>query len=183
LINSYKSKFGVSIAKKIVIGRKYLNKKFWGLLNVFAFQYLLIIRSIENEPILKDIKIITQGYDFAIPSNKKNTFIRKFLGHGTWLYTPLVQKGISSKYIQQSVICAMIYEFNEMLIYISNSKKSVFHIDSRGLAKENDWVDELHLKSKIYKKIALAIEKCINSNDQDRKVYTLKNLALITHKK
>ncbi len=77
----------------------------------------------------------------------------------------------------------MIYEFNEMLIQLANFKRlrNVFHIDCRGHAKEDDWFDELHLKSDAFKKVANAFKYCITQNigmenDPTEKVYRVNDL-------
>ena len=165
------STYSPQLSKKVVLGRKFLNKRFHSLLNIFQFQYLLIIRSIENEETLKGIKIITQGYDFAIPSNKKNTIFRLLLGHGSWLHKPMVKKDITDPFEQEAVIAAMLFAFNEMLIYISSLKKNVYHIDCRECANRDDWKDELHLKSKVYNRIALTYKNCIESTNPQQKIH------------
>ena len=174
LLGFYSTRFGNEIATKIITGRKFLNKHFTAVCQVFLFQYLLIIKSIENEPELSNIKIIVQGYDFAIPSNNKNTLLRKTLGHSSWLYKPLKKMGIEDSFEQESVVTAMLNNFNEILEYLSKSKKNVYYIDIRGRAKRDDWNDELHLKSHVYKDIAIAYKDCINSNDNLKKTYKVK---------
>lgn len=165
-----KQAHGDEIAKKVVLGRKFFNGRFWTLLNIFTFQYLLIIRSVENEPTLSNVKIITQGYDYAVPSDKKNKkyLFRKFLGHGTWLYKPLLKRSISNAYEQEAIIVAMIYEFNEMLTYIAKNKTNLYYIDCRGVSNKNEWNDELHLYSSVYKKIATVIKLCIESDGKEK---------------
>ena len=172
LMATYIEEFGSDIAKKLVTGRKFLNGKFWTSLNVLTFQYLLVIRSIENEKDLNEMKIIVQGYDFAIPDNKKGCNIfRRFLGHGKWLFTPLKEKGIVDAFEQESVVATMMFEFNQMLDELSKKKTNLYFIDSRGVAGRDDWRDELHLKSDVYKKIAMTYKKCINSSDKTKKRY------------
>ncbi len=174
-IGFYSQQYGNEIATKIVTGKKFLNKHFNAICQVFLFQYLLIIKSIENEKNLKDTKIVVQGYDFAIPNNNKNTILRKSLGHSSWLYNPLMSMGIIDEFEQESVITAMLYNFNEMLSYISKEKENVYFIDIRGAAKRDDWNDELHLKSHVYKDIANTFKECIDSTDKTKKIYKVKN--------
>lgn len=168
-INAYTAEFGELIATKIVIGRKFLNKHFWAVRQVFLFQYLLIIKSIENQPELKNMKIIVQGYDFAIPDNEKNTLLKKTLGHGSWLYEPLISMDITNTYEQEAIVAAMLFDLNEILDYISKTKKNVYYVDCRGKSNRSDWNDELHLKSSVYKKIAQAFKRCIESDDPSKK--------------
>lgn len=156
---------------RIVLGRDFLSDEFWALLNVFLFQYYILFKNIEKAGKFKNMKIITQGYDFAIPSRNRNIFknpLRLLFGNGKWLSQPLNIKGIYDPEEQRSVIATMLYEFNEMLIYVGSKFNNIYHIDCRGLASENDWRDELHLKGKIYRKIAAKYEECIESNTTTR---------------
>ncbi|TAL67847.1 MAG: hypothetical protein EPN82_13055 [Bacteroidetes bacterium] len=153
-------------AERIQIGRKFLNKEFYSLLNLFRIQYSLVFKSIELSGKFSNMKIITQGYDFAIPSNNRNIFInplRWLMHNGQWLYYPLLNKGISDSEEQRCVIAAMIHEHNELLIDIGKPLNNVYHIDSRGALKDEDWADELHAYSKGFKRIAEVYSKCINS--------------------
>ena len=161
----------VQRADMIVRGTKYLNNDFYGLMKTFEIMYKLFFKRIELSKKFDDMKIITQGYDFVIPSNNKTIFknpLKWVTNNGKWLYYPLVRKGISDKYEQQSILSAMIYYFNEMLIsvgeYCNKNKGTnyVFHIDSRGALKEKEWSDELHPTSKSFRKISNVYIKCIN---------------------
>ena len=162
------------IAEKIVIGRKFLKKDFWDLLNVLRFQYFLIFKNIELSEKFDKMKIITQGYDYAIPSSNKSIFVsplRMLTHNGRWLNIPLEIRGIRKPEEKEAIIAAMIYEFNEMLIDLGRKKKNVYHIDCRGFADKNCWLDELHLKSRYYKTVAKAYVACINSEDPEQKVF------------
>ena len=81
-------------------GLHFLSKKFYPLLMFFHLQYYFLLKVIlkggdNSNPKFGDIKIITQGYDYPLPSFKKRfglnpitwyvPFVRKFLGHGSWL--------------------------------------------------------------------------------------------------
>ena len=165
-------------AEKIVIGKKFLNKDFWATLNVFRFQYLLILKNIQLSKKFDNMKIITHGYDFPIPSSNRNIFkhpLRWFNKNGKWLDEPLRIRGIHEPFEQQAILTAMIHEFNEMLIDLSkkDKNKNLYHIDCRGFASENYWLDELHLKSKYYKEIAKIYVECIESSDTTKKVFKL----------
>ncbi|GAB2622693.1 hypothetical protein GCM10027035_18130 [Emticicia sediminis] len=161
---------------RIVLGRDFLSDDFWALLNIFLFQYYILFKSIEKAGKFSNMKIITQGYDFAIPSNNKNIFqnpLRLLFGNGKWLHKPLNTKGIYDSVEQRSVIASMLYEFSEMLIYVGSKFDNVFHIDCRGIASDKDWRDELHLKGNVYKKIAQMYEECIESDNKEKKVYRI----------
>lgn len=165
-----------SIARKLVVGRKFLNKDFWALLNIFRFQYYLIFKSIRSNPRFKNMKIITQGYDYPIPSSNRSFFghpIRWLMKNGKWLDIPLKIRGIHNGEEQQAILTIMIHEFNNMLIDVGNKFDKIYHIDCRGLASEGCWFDELHLKSRYYRIIAKTYLECIDSVDDEKRVYNV----------
>ncbi|HZY39737.1 MAG TPA: hypothetical protein VFE53_23945 [Mucilaginibacter sp.] len=160
-------------------GLKYLSKDFYALLMFFHLQYYFLMNGILNGGKFPGIKIITQGYDFAIPQHNGGwrfnplhwfkPFIRMFLGNGTWLKTPLQMRGILDPATQENIVYAMIYLFNEMMIKtgslfceMKGLEKSVFHVDSRGSAGRNGWTDELHLLPEHFKNTGMTFIDCIN---------------------
>ncbi len=167
-------------------GLKYLSKDFFALLMFFHLQYYYlldgILRGGEKEPKFGQIKIITQGYDYPLPSFKTTpwnwihpikwyvAFIRTFLGHGGWLKSPMQIRGVNDEKIQQRILYSMIYLFNEMMIEmgtIMNKGREtprVFHIDSRESVKENGWADELHPRPKYFIKTGETFINCIKQN-------------------
>jgi hypothetical protein len=165
-------------------GVKYLSRDFFALLMFFHLQYYTLIDGIIGPPLssnkFSNVKIITQGYDYALPSKAKGfgpnpfnwyiPFIRRFLGHSTWLRTPLLLRGIPEK-VHASIIYAMIYLFNEMMIDIGDifrqrGQHNVSHIDSRGFIPKNGWVDELHPKPRYAMKIGETFVRCINGEGE-----------------
>ena len=167
------------------LGCQYLSKDFFALLMFFHLQYYFLIDCILSKPgkpgKFSDMKIITQGYDYARPSHAKGfglnplnwyiPFIRLFLGHGGWLKEPLQMRGIpDDNELHRKIIYAMIYLFNEMMIDIGRTfreirkQPNVFHIDSRGYVGPGGWVDELHVKPKHAMKIGDVFIKCINES-------------------
>lgn len=172
--------------KRFNEGVKYLSKDFFALLMFFNLQYYFLIKGIltDGKGNMKlgkfaGTKIITQGYDYAVPNDKIAfgvnplrwyiPFIRSFLGHGSWLKTPLLLRGITNQSVQSNIIYAMIYLFNEMMIEtgeefskIPGLEMSVFHIDARGAVGDHGWTDELHPKPEHFKRIAQTFTDCIN---------------------
>lgn len=164
LIDDFAEKKEVPLREDFYEGLPFLSKDFYALLMFFHLQYYFLFNGIlktEKDCVSKfeGIKIITQGYDYPIPSHDKQfginplrwyiPFVRKFLGHGSWLKTPFQIRGINDK-MQQKVLYAMIYLFNEMMIELGdifNKKhqmRRVFHIDSRDSVGQDGWTDELH---------------------------------------
>lgn len=163
-------------------GVRLLSKDFFALLMFFHLQYYDVIsRIVVNAQAPGDkffgIQIITQGYDYAIPSYQKRfgvnpvkwylPFIRFFLGHGGWLKTPMLMRGIRDQKNREDLVYAMIYLFNEMMIDIGtlvNREDCCFvsHIDSRGSLGRNGWADELHPMPAGFIKTGDLFVACIN---------------------
>jgi len=177
---------------EIVRGRRFLNKDFFAFILTIKAQYYLMFRGLHKASAFSNMKIITQGYDYAIPTyelrngiphmhkgllNLFEYFVNYFVGSGQWLYTPLMIRNIVDRKDQRCIVKAMIYEVNEMFIELANNPDFVrlHHIDCRGVAQNfNDWFDEIHLKSHMYKRIAKAY-KFVIEEQTPPKVFTVRN--------
>ncbi len=172
---------------KIEFSNLCFNNEFHTLLKIFKLQYHLLFKSIElKTEKFKNLKIITQGYDYAIPSSKAGfgfniklilkPITNRFIGNGKWLNTPLLMRGYTNSSERIAIIYGMIEFFNESLIEVGEEYNNVYHIDSRGLVDpKKGWYNELHPKSHEFKKIASVFEKCIESSDTNKKVYRVIN--------
>lgn len=180
-------------------GLKYISKDFFALLMFFHLQYSFIFTGIlEGGPDVKvrpkfgGIKIITQGYDYALASKNKafginplkwyRPFARLFLGHGTWIKQPLELRGIADKAVQRDVIYAMIFLFNEMMITTGDifnhgpSGIRVSHIDSREVMGAEGWTDELHPLPANFKRIGKTFIDCINNSQPGQAIFQVSKL-------
>lgn len=175
-----------------------INDRFRAFIWTLKTQYWILFEAIGSSHKFDEMRIITQGYDYVIPSTKKfsraGNFLQKlinlFSDTGNWLSVPLLLKGISHEATQQKVMRHFIDEVNNMFIDLAESKKedgsyrfpNVFHIDCRNVAeRENDWFDEIHLKSEGYKIIAKAYEEVIfQKNPQHLKVIKAADLRLVS---
>lgn len=181
-------------------GVKYLSKDFFALLMFFHLQYYFLISGIlgsknpNANPKFPDIRIITQGYDFVLPSYRKEwgwkpwrwyvPLIRSFAGHGSWLKTPFQIRGINNEQTQENIVYAMIYLFNEMMIEMGTIFEHddkmpgrVFHIDSRGSLGRTGWTDELHPKQEHFFNTGACFAKCINGEQPTYgNVYVVKSI-------
>ncbi len=180
----------IFVEEKYQKGLVYIQDEFFQFINIVMVQYYLFMYNILKSGKYDNMKIITQGYDFAVPRKdkepKKNIYnkaINKANQNGKWLDIPLKMKGIIDDETQEAIVYVMIYEFNEMLIQLANFKhfKNVYHIDNRGIAKyeDGDWFDELHLQSRVFKKVAALYKQCIDkpySEENKHKVYTTLDL-------
>jgi hypothetical protein len=166
-------------------GLDFLSKEFYALLMFFHLQYYFLLKGVlsggADKPKFPGIRIITQGYDYPIPSfNKKYgwkpgkwyiPFVRNFLGHGKWLKSPMQLRGINDSECQRKIMYSMIWLFNEMMIEMGTilhsdleMKDRVFHIDSRNSVGKNGWTDELHPQPKHFMKTGEAFISCINQS-------------------
>ena len=165
---------------KLDFAAKCLNKEFSGLLNLFNLQYNLLINSItpKDKKKFESLRIITQGYDYGIPSSKKGFGIIRpitnyFADNGKWLKPPLLLRGYDDEKEQVAIVTGMIHRFNDMLIEVGKAYDNVYHIDSRGSVNpQTGWYNELHPKSKEFKEIVAVFEECIESSGTSKKVFT-----------
>jgi len=167
---------------KIRFANTCFNVEFWGLLKLLELQYRLLFKSIEasqdNEK-FKSLRIITQGYDYAIPSSKWGVGIVRpitniLIDNGRWLKTPLLLRGYQESEEQRSIVLGMIEHLNNMLIRVGQKCTNVYHIDSRGsVDPETGWYNELHPNSKEFSDIANTFVECIEAKSINKKrVYT-----------
>lgn len=154
-----------SMEKEALIdSQPHITKEFYAFLHVMRAQYHLLFENLySDESKHKNIITITQGYDYPFPSPKNNFslalphqyFVNWQSGTGKWLYRPMLMRSIYDAKLQRNIIMTMMYEFNEMMKEMVSSFDKVYHIDFRGIAPEkDDWFDELHLKSHMFRKAA-----------------------------
>ncbi len=155
---------------QILNAQKYITKEFYSFLLVLELQYRKIISSSNKK--YPEMLIITQGYDYAIPSYGRQfdiryplkSFVNWILDSGKWLVRPLRIKGIYDQQAQRDIIKTFIYELNLMLDAIANEPRfhNVYRVHALNTAKKpNDWFDELHLKSHKFKEVAMIFETII----------------------
>lgn len=172
----YKSNLDSAMLEKIVNGRRYLNKNFYRFLVIFKLEYKILFESIRKMDSVHfdSLKIITQGYDYAVPNARRKFGIRTFIKNGVWLKEPLEEKEIIDDYTQESIVMALIFDFNEMLIELGKEYKNIYHVDVRGFTNffENHknkksgkyWYDELHPTNEVFAEISNLYIAIINNN-------------------
>ena len=154
--------------KKQAEGRtsaSFFTPEFSRLMNLLKQQYTTLLDQIASSPRFQNMKIITHGYDYPIPSRKRGLHpIKRFMGNGKWLKEPLELRGYYQQEEQNEVMKQVINSFNEMLMELTRERKNVAHIDLRGtLRKPGDWFDELHPRSKKFKEIANIFQLTMDS--------------------
>ena len=176
--------------RRFEAGIRFLSKDFFALLMFFHLQYYFMMNGILNggatgKTKFPGIRILTQGYDFPVPSLNKGfglnpfkwyiPFIRLFLGHGSWLKIPLQKRGIYNTVDQKNILYAMIYLFNEMMIDVggcfNKEERRVFHIDSRNSVGDDGWTDELHALPRHFLNTGKVFAFCIHDEDGRHATY------------
>ena len=162
--------------EKIVNGRRYLNKDYYRWLVTFKLEYKILFESLHKMDAVHfdSLKIITQGYDYAIPDASRRFGIQLFIKNGIWLKEPLEERGITDQYTQESIVMALIFDFNEMLIELGKEYPNIYHVDVRGFTRflevhDNKkagayWYDELHPVNEVFKEIAKTYIAIINDD-------------------
>jgi hypothetical protein len=160
----------------IVKAQPYITKDFYAFILTMKAQYTLLFKRLYfTTSKHKNMICITQGYAYPYPKKGNNFSLRyplqpivnSFLKTGQWLYRPIMLRGIIKPYLQRAIVMTFIFEFNKMLMEIANNPEfpNVYHIDCRRIPRnQNDWYDELHLKSNIYKKVAKIYKRVIDNH-------------------
>lgn len=158
-------------------------------------QYWILLSSLNKAKKLKDLKVITQGYDYVMPFPKRRRgpdtiqwLINKSTDTGDWLRTPLKLKGLHKIENHVAVMAYFIDKVNEMFIWLATYKApgsdaykfpNLYHVDCRNVAGGFDgWFDEIHLKSHKFKVVANAYKHLVFEGgvrngfafDKDKKV-------------
>jgi hypothetical protein len=159
-------------------GVKYLTKEFFGFLNVMQWQYDYLFTCIRDKYEL--MPIFTQSYDYATPqvlikrplslAYWYQRPINALLKSGKWIETAMRNAEIYDPATMHKVIKAMLYLFKSMVIETAGSFKYIYHIDSQGLTKPNEWFDEIHIKSHKFLQVgqtyARAMRKAVKLRDE-----------------
>jgi hypothetical protein len=94
-------------------------------------------------------KVVFHGYDYPFPDND------------VWLGKPMKLRGINSAALQRQIVILLIDRLHERLHRVAQSLAAtgkVAYVDVRGtVTGKSDWYDEIHPRSKGFKKIAAKI--------------------------
>lgn len=168
----YKQHIDTTLVNEIVTGRRFLNQNFYRFMVTLKLEYKMLFESLRkvDPERFKSVKIITQGYDYAIPSYKRRYF---FMDNGQYLKEPMMMSGIVDPYLQQSIMKAITFEMNEMMIELGKEYGNIYHVDARGITAYYGhfkgkgpgyyWFDELHPQPVIFGLIADAYAAIINN--------------------
>ncbi|PSR52083.1 hypothetical protein AHMF7605_00385 [Adhaeribacter arboris] len=152
------------------MGYQYLTKDLYSFIWTIKAQYYQLFQRFRDSGKFTNLQIITQGYDYALPTYKTRwkkwyalqPILNQMINSGKWLIRPLMIKGITDEEISRKILKAIIFEVNFLFADLAQTFANVYHIDCRGTAMTfDDWFDELHLHSEKFKQIAEAYKKCI----------------------
>jgi hypothetical protein len=109
--------------------------------------------------------IIMHGYGHTVPTGKGVLNILGLLSFvGPWLLPALQRKGISGAIERDNCVQEMIDRYNTMLSSLPITHPKFVYVDLRPLIDKNqDWVNELHLRNSAYLRVADKIANIVNS--------------------
>ncbi len=168
-------------AEAIRDGVKYLTIEFFGFLNIMQWQYYFLFSSIRRKYLY--MPIITQSYDFARPQVIiKRRFqlaywfqwpVNTLQQSGRWIETAMRTANITDPDKMHNAIKAMLYLFKQMVIETATPFPYIYHIDSQGLCQEQEWFDEIHIKShkflRVGKTYVSAIVQAVTQRNENLK--------------
>jgi hypothetical protein len=169
-----KAKVDTALLNQIVTGRRFLNQNFYRFMATLKLEYKMLFESLRkvDPDRFESVKIITQGYDYAIPNYERGGGLARFMDNGEYLKEPMMMSGINDPYLQQSIMKTIVFEMNEMMIELGKEYDNIYHVDARGITayygkykgKKSGyyWFDELHPKSEIFGIIANAYSEIID---------------------
>mgnify|MGYP003576467195 CR=1 FL=1 len=128
--------------------------------------YMHLARRVRAE-VGHPVHIITHGYGWAIPDGRAVINLPwgwKFIG--PWLRPALTKKNYVERQQQRALVKELVNRFNSTVGAIASDPefRDWFHyIDLRTLIDDRWWVNELHLRSSAYRKVADKFKSVINS--------------------
>jgi hypothetical protein len=100
-----------------------------------------------------DIHILGHGYGNPTPDGRAVRFLWiKFAG--PWLRPALARKNITNPSEAKGIMHELIRLFNEMLKGLDDAHPNFHYLDLRDRIEVEDWVNELHLSSEAYGRVA-----------------------------
>ncbi|MEM9834107.1 MAG: hypothetical protein AAF944_25975 [Bacteroidota bacterium] len=169
-------------------GISFFTKEFFVLMAVLELSYKYLIKQLRKK--FTDLKIITHGYDYTVPSFQRGPGIVKYLinligGNGQHFKEPMMLRGITNEKDQRAISFAMIHLFSEAMIRIVTDPvfgRNVYHIDCRGYARDEDWHDELHLRPRSIKRVAETYLEAMNASAPEQKIFYVAPRASVPEK-
>lgn len=147
--------------------KDYVKEEFSHLIKLFEYLYTMLYRELEER--FPQLQIISHGYGYAYPSDRRGpgllpALIHAVSGNGQWLVQPMRQIGITDGDLQFGIVKVLIDAFNENQETLSQRFPNVHYLDLRRFPKTaSDWHDEIHPKSEVFKSMAETYKATINT--------------------
>jgi len=110
-----------------------------------------------------DIHIFSHGYGYPIPDGRGwGALGMSWIG--PWLRPGLTSKDIPIEPDGREIMHRLIDMFNEMLAEVQEKNPNFHYLDVRGIITDSDWVNELHVKSSCYARIADVFDAAIKKH-------------------
>lgn len=102
--------------------------------------------------------VAMHGYANPIPDGRGARVIIDWAG--PWMLPTLTSKNVD-KGGHRGLIIGLVEKFNRMLGAIAASRSDFLYVDVREQVQDADWVDELHLRSSAYQRVAAELHRKI----------------------
>jgi len=125
-----------------------------------AYQDLLDLR----RDYCPECTIITHGYDWPIPGDQPGVFFYGAIKTGPWMHPFMQAKEINNPREQRAIAKYFIDRFNDMLAELARqaqNRKGFVYVDLRGKLRMNEWLNEIHPKSRGFGKLATELDAAI----------------------
>jgi len=130
--------------------------------SIFKNAYLYIAQKIWD--IDASIHIIAHGYGYAVPDGRAVfNFPGDYRFIGPWLRPAFAKKNITDPVEAETIMRQLIDVFNEMLDQLDSENQNFHYVNLRPVIDRSDWVNELHLSSDGYKRVAKKIHQLITT--------------------
>ena len=125
-----------------------------GIIAFLKGAYFKVIDTVHGNSHFRQLPILIQGYDYAIPGDKTDPRDPIYAKPDQWLGAPLADKGIHDKQLQKDILRILIDRVYDMMEEVASARSHVHIVDSRGTLPDiSDWNDEIHGTSDGFAKI------------------------------
>lgn len=128
--------------------KDYFKNSFAAKVRQLEYIYSQIIEDALDNSKNKNLKIVSHGYDYAIPGK-----------NGYWLGTPMQRQGIVKKKLQTKLVEEMIDDLYRMLKRVRKKYPGTFDYVNLRNTVNGRWQDELHPRKRGFRDVAKRVEK------------------------
>ena len=127
---------------------------------IFKKAYLYIAEQVWD--IDASIHIVAHGYGYAVPDGRAVVnFPGDYRFIGPWLRPAFTKKNITDPVEAESIMKQLIDLFNATLQQLDTGYSNFHYVDLRDIIERADWLNELHLTSDAYRRVAKKLHQLI----------------------